>query len=861
MHGAISPSMPRLPPYALNTAPFRYLLWIATLAVSPQSASWIWTSRQTPVEALEQPPYPNYGKISSIPNLRSILKLAGKGESKVAAVFGFSPAFCHLAVVHLRKGAPDVPVWLFATVQPTPETTALCDRVLVRSNSLALMADALRSLWPVWVALSVAPWTGGHGRWALKLAPFLIPPFRVLLLNTHGDFFSGTPAAILRHVGHRLHDAADSVWNQLRTWWHAAGDVRRDAVHWVGGVLVNLRLLVQFVLGSRWLGHPHCRMFHKLHGTDVLAVPEISTTGEGIAHFLQKGTHWDAEKLERLARSCHARWILWRDESASDDTAVDLSPPFDDPHAFAVSRQSDFRAWKPMMIPTAPFRTLQPGETSRVLAPVSNTILVDRQRLLALGIPRTALSGTAWMLLFWKAAAAGWHSFSAGQKQPLTEQPDFPMQEIGFLFRLLADPALRRLGPREPALSRGAIATKAGSRDGDAARLKVLLVSPFLPYPLSHGGAVRIFNLCRELASRVDFILVAIREKHDSIDYEKLHEIFEEVYTVDIDERPSRDERLPAQVRGHQSGALRALIADLARTHRPDLLQLEYTHMAAFRDAAPNIPAVLVEHDLHLHALSPVGGGETGRRGPGRISTLACVRAVLAPRLRRRVDRIGGGSPGRPPRYRPRGGANLYCSQWSGRTTLHACNRTHWHPEIFYVGSFRHLPNILGFQVLLREVMPRVWTRFPDTRLRVVAGPQHTTFWKGPLPNDPRIEIHGFVEDLRPLYAKAALVAVPLEVSAGTNIKVLEAMACGKAVVTTPTGCAGLGLENGIDALIRSGWDEFAAAACDLLADPALRARIAVAARSTTERRFSWAAIADAALNSYSALARAGMSV
>ena len=102
----------------------------------------------------------------------------------------------------------------------------------------------------------------------------------------------------------------------------------------------------------------------------------------------------------------------------------------------------------------------------------------------------------------------------------------------------------------------------------------------------------------------------------------------------------------------------------------------------------------------------------------------------------------------------------------------------------------------------------------------MVAGPDHEKHAKDGLRDlDPRIEIHGFVEDLRPLYARASIVVVPLEVSAGTNIKVLEAMACGKPVVTTPVGCAGLGLEDDRDIFIRSDWDGFAAAVCRLAED------------------------------------------
>ena len=158
------------------------------------------------------------------------------------------------------------------------------------------------------------------------------------------------------------------------------------------------------------------------------------------------------------------------------------------------------------------------------------------------------------------------------------------------------------------------------------------------------------------------------------------------------------------------------------------------------------------------------------------------------------------------------------------------------------------------------QVMPRVWKQFPEVRLRVVAGPEHEMFWsrsgKTPeaLQSDQRVEIHGFVEDLRPLYGRATVVVVPLEVSAGTNIKVLEAMACGKAVVTTPIGCAGLGLRDREDAFIDAGWNEFADSVGRLLSDPELRSRVAAQARRTVEERFSWTAIARLAYESYQAI-------
>jgi glycosyltransferase involved in cell wall biosynthesis len=111
------------------------------------------------------------------------------------------------------------------------------------------------------------------------------------------------------------------------------------------------------------------------------------------------------------------------------------------------------------------------------------------------------------------------------------------------------------------------------------------------------------------------------------------------------------------------------------------------------------------------------------------------------------------------------------------------------------------------------------------------------------------------VEDLRPLYDRAWVVAVPLEVSAGTNIKVLEAMACGKAIVSTPVGCAGLDLHDGYDVAIREDWGEFSDAVCALLSGAAVRSSLGACARRTTESCFSWAAIADRAYESYKTVA------
>jgi glycosyltransferase involved in cell wall biosynthesis len=523
----------------------------------------------------------------------------------------------------------------------------------------------------------------------------------------------------------------------------------------------------------------------------------------------------------------------------------------EDPRTFAVARQFAWRDWKPVVFPTAPFRQLQPGEAAQTLAPLSDVILVDRAKLAALGLPRTIVPGTAWMLLFWKAAAAGWRSYSIGAERILEEFPDWPYEDAEFVTRVLSDPALRALGPREPELNRGAIAFHPGlnRRQPPSDRLRVLVVSPYLPYPLSHGGAVRIWNLCRALGSRVDFTLACIREKNDHIAYEKLHEVFREVYVIDRDERAIRDALLPAQVREHQSASLRALIADLCRDGRIDLLQVEFTHMAQFRDAAPEVPAILVEHDLTFTLYRQFANQKVEYE-----KWLAFERgqfqnydAVWTMSEQDRTQAVEVGAAGERTFVVPNGVDIVRF------TPVHQPSDV---PEVLYIGSFRHRPNIIGYERLVRDIMPAVWTQYPQAKLRVVAGPEPEKYWTPQGKLDQRIVMHAFVEDVRPLYASASVVAVPLLVSAGTNIKVMEAMACGKAVVSTAVGCQGLGLTDGRELLMRDDARAFADAVCALIADGVLAERIARNAREAVEQRFSWDAIADAAYTSYWALAR-----
>ena len=761
--------------------------------------------------------------------VKSALGALGKSDCKITAVFATNRAAAERAVRYLRN-ALDLPIFLFTPEEPDERTAALCERVVVGKSSLR----AHWELWPYWIALSAVDWTGSRGKWALKLSPFFIPPFRMLILNENWDYFPASFPTISNHASRRFRERRNSAWNRL-------GDLLR------GVGLLGFASIAQFYSPlSRYA-------FRKLKQEAPLHVVAAPPAGEGISRFAYQDREWDRAALMALLTGTSARWILFeRSETAGQGIDADRAIAFADENTFAVSLQIGVREWRKLLFATAPFRALQPDEATRVLAPVSTRMLIDRHKLLALGVPDLSSFGANWLLLFWKAAAAGWDSYNVGGAPTPGRLAAVPYDEAEFVKTVLEQPALWRLNPCESALSRGNVARSNGRRPAYRGYPRVLILSPYLPYPLSHGGAVRIYNLCRALTGSFDFVLACFREHGEKVEYAKLHEIFREVFVVDVDEKHVSDQ-LPKQVCGYESSSMRALVAKLCREKEIAVLQVEYTQMAAYREAAPQTPAILVEHDLtftlyaQLADRDPALRDEHGKWLAFERDRLRAFTQVWTMSAADRERAIMEGSAPADTVVIPNGvdlrRFSCGAAQGTGR-------------EILYVGSFRHLPNFLGFNELRREIMPEVWRQFPDAQLRVVAGPDHLKHWPGPKHLDARITVQGFTENLLPLYREAQVVVVPLPVSAGTNIKVMEALACGRAVVTTPLGCAGLGLVDGKDAMIRDLGASFAEAICLLLGESGVRESIAATGHRTAVERFSWDSIAEQACESYSSVAK-----
>jgi glycosyltransferase involved in cell wall biosynthesis len=141
------------------------------------------------------------------------------------------------------------------------------------------------------------------------------------------------------------------------------------------------------------------------------------------------------------------------------------------------------------------------------------------------------------------------------------------------------------------------------------------------------------------------------------------------------------------------------------------------------------------------------------------------------------------------------------------------------------------------------EVLPLVREAIPEVTVTVVG--RNPSDKLRQLAEQAGVRVTGTVPDVRPFVQRASVYIVPLRIGGGTRLKIYEALAMGKAVVSTTIGAEGLPLEEGVHILRSDEAADFARKVVALLEDPVRREALGDAGRALMEERFSWARVAE----------------
>lgn len=392
---------------------------------------------------------------------------------------------------------------------------------------------------------------------------------------------------------------------------------------------------------------------------------------------------------------------------------------------------------------------------------------------------------------------------------------------------------------------------------------RLLFVTSRLPWPPREGHQLRSWHLLRAAAREHDVHLLSLRRAEDDEPHRMLRDTVAGVTTVRLpalrDPRNASHaawrwvaRREPPILARYDCAALRHEFRRLARD--ADFVHLDILAMAGLLDLVPpGIPVVLNEHNVE--------------------SALLQARAAVEPsRLRRVLLRWQARAVERFERHACRAAARvLACSDDDARRLreLAPATRVETIPNgvdlqafpsfseapqrdstLVFVGQMSWFPNRDGIADFMQRTLPRI-REHCDARLQVIG---HRGGMQAPAAVAEAVEFTGFVDDLRPLVRDAAVYVVPLRAGSGTRLKILEAMAMGKAIVSTRIGAEGIGLRHGETALLADTPEDFTAAVCRLLGDAALRRRLGAAARCAAERDYGWDAIGERLLGVYSSL-------
>jgi glycosyltransferase involved in cell wall biosynthesis len=167
---------------------------------------------------------------------------------------------------------------------------------------------------------------------------------------------------------------------------------------------------------------------------------------------------------------------------------------------------------------------------------------------------------------------------------------------------------------------------------------------------------------------------------------------------------------------------------------------------------------------------------------------------------------------------------------------------------LLFVGNFNHPPNIDAILFFVQEVWPELSNRFPNLRLLIVGAAPPLTIQA--FAND-RVIVTGRVPDVRPYYAQASAVVVPVRFGSGVRIKMLEAFAAGVPVISTTMGAEGIEAEPNVHYLLADSPEAFITQISRLIQDKSVGELLRRNARHLVESQYDWQVLAQQQLELY----------
>jgi glycosyltransferase involved in cell wall biosynthesis len=368
------------------------------------------------------------------------------------------------------------------------------------------------------------------------------------------------------------------------------------------------------------------------------------------------------------------------------------------------------------------------------------------------------------------------------------------------------------------------------SPDGFDDPMNIVWLAPEPPIPPLTGGRERSRRMLEYLARRhaVHLVTFAAQEEKSGLD-----DLRHELADLTAIAYPSGWE--------YWSSQMCQAVGD-AISSWPDLVHIQGLDMYRYMPSGSNIRCVLDLHDvpgllearlMRLEPTFPASIWRAMKLAHVYCCEITAIRRANAVIVVSEQDRMALASAYADQAHKlvviPNG-QDLGYWTWSGADPDPA--------TVMFPGALNWLPNIDAARVLIQSVLPYVRASVPQVQV-IIAGCQPDPALHALVQSCPSVTLIADPSDMRPLFARATVVAVPLRAATGTRHKILQAMAMGRPVVSTCMGAEGLGLVAGVDLLVAPVVEPFGDALAYLLTHPARRVELVQAGQAAIHR-YAW---------------------
>jgi polysaccharide biosynthesis protein PslH len=392
------------------------------------------------------------------------------------------------------------------------------------------------------------------------------------------------------------------------------------------------------------------------------------------------------------------------------------------------------------------------------------------------------------------------------------------------------------------------------TRPSSGKRLKVLVIDEEIPFPLNSGKRIRTWNLLRNLCRNhsITFLCYGRSENPGLREMEGLG-----IRVVLVPPLPpSNSSRFyagafanlvslwPYSVSRHHTRNFKRAIRTLIAKQPFDLVHCEWTPYASYINAVGKLPMLIMAHNIETTVWRRRAQHASSLPERVFMASQAWKMARFEKRSFARAGNVAVVTEEEAQTARLWGARVVYLvSNGVDTGYLQPTGDAPETDSLLFLGSLDWQPNRDALQFLLREILPKIQAAKPSAKLRIV-GRQPATKLREQVEGLTGVEWVGEVPDIRPHFARAISVLVPLRIGGGSRIKILESMSMGKAVVATSIGAEGLDVVPGVHCLIADTPADFSQSVVQLLENPERAAELGRNGRELVLRQYDWSRVA-----------------